>query len=245
MALRRPVPLPPSLTGLMARSYSYQGQDLFVVEATGCQRNGFFLDSGASGGLRGSNTKLLEESFGWRGICVEPNLALYGELVANRSCICLNCCLYSRDGPVEFFEAGQVYGGIVAEYHLDHFRFARDFAASESAKLGVIARPETVMKEARTLRSVLRSCDAPPVIDYWSLDTEGSELALLRSFPYDEYRFRLLTVEHNFTPARGEIHAFLTARGYRRVRSFGIDDGYMWVGSRSSWAWRSRAWASA
>jgi hypothetical protein len=228
----------------MARSYSYQGQDLFVVEASGHQRNGFFLDSGASSGLRGSNTKLLEDSFGWRGICVEPNSSLYAELVSNRSCICLNCCLYSRDGPVEFFEDGSVYGGILEEYEPTHLRFARAFAASESAKRGVAGEPSTVIKEARTLRSVLRSCDAPPVIDYWSLDTEGSELALLQTFPFDEYRFRFLTVEHNFTPAREEILALLTARGYSRVRSLGIDDGYMWMGSRSSWAWRSRVWTA-
>jgi hypothetical protein len=37
----------------------------------------------------------------------------------------------------------------------------------------------------------------PPVIDYWSLNTEGSEFAILKSFPFDEYSFRVLTVEHN------------------------------------------------
>ena len=226
----------------MVQSYSYQGQDLFVVEASGSQRNGFFLDSGASGGLRGSNTKLLEEAFGWQGICVEPNSSLFAELVSNRTCICLNCCLYSRDGPVEFFEAGNVYGGILEEYDAGLLRLARSFAASESAKRGVAAVTETVIKQARTLRSVLRSCGAPSIIDYWSLDTEGSELALLQTFPFDRYRFRFLTVEHNFTAARGEIFSFLTARGYRRVRNLGIDDGYMWVGSHTRSAWRSRAW---
>ena len=52
----------------------------------------------------------------------------------------------------------------------------------------------TAKKIARTLRSVLRECEAPPIIDYWSLDTEGSELTLLKSFPFDDYSFRVVTL---------------------------------------------------
>jgi hypothetical protein len=75
------------------------------------------------------------------------------------------------------------------------------------------------------------------------LDTEGSELAILKSFPFDEYSFRVLTVEHNRLPARERIAAFLASQGYRRVRTLGLDDGYVQgrdavTGS----AWRSLAW---
>ena len=61
-------------------THSYQGQDLFVVEALAGLRGGFFLDSGASDGVSGSNTLLLESAFGWRGICVEPNDQLFTRL---------------------------------------------------------------------------------------------------------------------------------------------------------------------
>jgi hypothetical protein len=61
-------------------SPSQYGQDLFVVEALGGQRDGFFLDSGASNGVHFNNTLLLEESFGWRGICIEPNDSFFSEL---------------------------------------------------------------------------------------------------------------------------------------------------------------------
>lgn len=223
----------------MTRTFSQLGQDLFVLEVSGSLCDGYFLDSGASNGVRASNTKLLESDYGWRGICVEPNQAMYAELVANRSCICLNCCLYDHEGPVEFFEAAEVYGGIVQEYVPAHLQFARHFAARAAPGQHPAGLP-TVWKRARTIRSVLRSCGAPPVIDYWSLDTEGSELALLRSFPFDEYRLRILTVEHNYSPARDEIRAFLATQGYRRVRTLGIDDCYLWAGDAP--AWRSRVW---
>jgi hypothetical protein len=226
--------------------HSYQGQDRFVVSACRGQRGGFFLDSGASDGVRGSNTLTLERDFGWRGICVEPNDALYARLIRNRSCICLNCCLYDRDQGVEFYEAAQVYGGIVEHYDPGHLRFARRFAANHHDGSCL----PTVTKPALPVRSILRQYGAPRVIDYWSLDTEGSELVILRGFPFDEYRVRFLTVEHNHTSIRSEIADLLTAEGMRRVADLGIDDGYAWTGdttggARRSAAWRSAAWRRA
>ncbi|GAA1390450.1 hypothetical protein GCM10009661_81780 [Catellatospora chokoriensis] len=220
----------------MPSSHSYQGQDLFVLAQLGGLRGGFFLDSGASDGVRGSNTKLLESQFGWSGICIEPNGTMFAELVRNRSCICLDCCLYDQDVDVDFLSAASVYGGIVDEYDPEHLRFARAFARQ------ALAGTEPERKRARTLRSVLVECGAPPVIDYWSLDTEGSELSILRSFPFGQYAFRVLTVEHNYTSAREQIRILLESHGYRRAASLGIDDCYVPVGFGMT-AWRSSAWS--
>lgn len=85
-------------------SYSYQGQDLFVTDVLGHQVGGYFLDSGASNGRKGSNTWLLESQYGWSGICVEPNAEAFRQLRANRGCVCLDCCLYDRDGAVDFLK---------------------------------------------------------------------------------------------------------------------------------------------
>jgi hypothetical protein len=214
-----------------AESHSYQGQDRFVLEVLGGLRGGFFLDSGASDGVSGSNTLLLESAFGWRGICVEPNTSLFARLAGARQCACVNCCLYDRPADVAFIEAAGVFGGIVDEYDPRLLRYARSVAGGDLV----------VTKRARTIGSILRDLSAPRVIDYWSLDTEGSELAILRSFPFDEYAVRVLTVEHNLTGTREQIRRFLEQRGYRRVRLLGIDDGYVLDAAPS--AWRSRAWS--
>jgi FkbM family methyltransferase len=225
------------------QSYSYQGQDLFVLEVLGYLRGGYFLDSGASNGYKGSNTWLLESLYGWTGICVEPNQESFKQLKANRTCICLDCCLYDREGSVEFLETAGVYGGILEEYEPGHLHFTRKMLG-ESWIEG--APPPTVSKKARTISSVLKDAGAPKTIDYWSLDTEGSELALLRSFPFHEYKLRVLTVEHNNTPIRSKVQCFLTEKGYVRVRDLGIDDGYVLAGDPISeavgLAWRSAVW---
>jgi hypothetical protein len=207
---------------------SQYGQDYFVLEVLGSMRGGFFLDSGAADGLRASNTHLLETSFAWNGICIEPNDTLFAALVRNRRCRCLNCCIYDREGNVDFLERASMLGGILNEYHPAHLQFAKStYGVPEDAS----GRPTTVHKAARTVRSVLRECAAPPVIDYWSLDTEGSEFAILKSFPFDEYSFRVLTVEANRLPVRDQIRKFLEARGYRRMKTLEIDDCYV----RESW----------
>jgi hypothetical protein len=50
-----------------------------------------------------------------------------------------------------------------------------------------------------------------------SVDTEGSELAILEEFDFSRWRPRIMSVEHNWTDARGAIASLLEARGYRRL----------------------------
>lgn len=215
------------------RLHSYQGQDAFVVETLGGLRGGFFLDSGASDGVSGSNTLALERDYGWRGICVEPNATLYARLRTQRAAYSVCCCLAAEEGDVAFLEAAGVYGGIVAHYD-------PAFLASIRTQVLTLGDPATplpgTLKPARTLASVLADADAPPVIDYWSLDVEGAELELLRSFPFDRYQIRVLTVEHNHMSARAKIRDLLEARGFVFARDLGIDDAY--VRARRSTAWR-------
>lgn len=214
------------------------GQDCFVIEVLNGMRNGFFLDSGASDGIKGSNTVVLETEFGWHGICVEPNPTFFASLKQNRRCHCVCCCLYDRDGDVDFVEA-DVLGGILNEYHPSLLQQAK---TSYDVPMDAAGMPTTVRRPARTIRSVLKELGAPQIIDYWSLDTEGSELAILKSFPFDEYSFRVLTVEHNWFPVREEIREFLEYRGYRRVKELTVDDCYVKGVNTPAPAWRSQAW---
>lgn len=75
--------------------------------------------------------------------------------------------------------------------------------------------------EVRTISLVdlLALYKAPSVIDYLSIDTEGSELDILSAFDFSKYTVRLITVEHNYTSNRESIHALLARHGYHRVFS--------------------------
>ena|SRR5664279_112019 len=213
------------------------GQDEFALACLGGIRAGYFLDSGASDGVALSNTYSLEKAYQWQGICVEPNIKLYSELVRNRRCHCINCCLFNHDGQVTFLEADTL-SGIVQEYHPIMHQKATTYMVTLRGEVA----PGTVTRQCRTVRSILRQFSAPRVIDYWSLDTEGSELTILKAFPFNEYAFRVLTVEHNWLPIRQEIRSLLHRRGYEWVAELGCDDGYVNRAAPPSGAWRSAVW---
>jgi hypothetical protein len=170
---------------------------------------------------------------------VEPNAEYFALLRKSRRCLCVSCCLYDREGVVEFVESAYSLGGILDTYDPRVLEQAkREFSVPQDAA----GNPKTVQKPARPIQSVLDACAAPRVIDYWSLDTEGSELAILQSFPFDRYAFRTLTVEHNFGASRGAIRAFLESRGYVYAAALGVDDCYVSPDLVRSRATRSHAW---
>jgi hypothetical protein len=71
--------------------------------------------------------------------------------------------------------------------------------------------------ETVSLCDLLSEHQSPSYIDYLSIDTEGSECEILRTFDFDRYSFGLITVEHNFTANRLELNHVLTRAGYHRV----------------------------
>ena len=96
-------------TSNLVKSYAEHLNDLFVLETLG-EKRGYFVEAGALDGVQVSNTLLLEESYGWTGICVEPDPQLYAELVENRTCICEQVCLYDGS-PVTFVTGVRGWGG--------------------------------------------------------------------------------------------------------------------------------------
>jgi hypothetical protein len=61
-----------------------------------------------------------------------------------------------------------------------------------------------------TLREIFQRFDTPRVIDYLSLDVEGAEDFIMNSFPFDEYRFNVLTVER----PSDSLSRLLSSNGY-------------------------------
>ena len=53
-------------------------------------------------------------------------------------------------------------------------------------------------------------------IDYMSVDTEGSELVILKHFDFSKYVPKVVTVEHNFTDAEKELDKLFIKHNYRR-----------------------------
>lgn len=199
------------LDRLRAASTAQLGQDLWVLERSGYKRGGFFVEFGATDGVLLSNSWLLETHLGWRGICAEPNPKFFARLQHNRRCHVTNTCIGPKTGEVVEFLLAEEYGGMVSDMSRDHHAERRQaYFADRSNRVRLVTE---------SLDDLLRRLDAPRDIDYLSIDTEGSELAILSTFPFDRWNIRLLTVEHNFSADRERIHALLSAQGYERTES--------------------------
>jgi hypothetical protein len=83
--------------------------------------------------------------------------------------------------------------------------------------------------ESISLEDLLRRYEAPNHVDFLSIDTEGSEYAILEAFDFSSFTFGAIFVEHNFTENREKIHQLLTTNGYLRVftRFSRWDDWYL------------------
>lgn len=208
----RPAPEGSTLQAqLRRRSTAQLGQDLWVLERTGYKRDGYFVEFGATDGVRLSNTYLLETEFGWRGICAEPNPRFFAELQRNRRCTVSNACIGEKTGDtLEFVLAGE-YGGFVKDMDRDSHGGKRNAYLSDAKNLQTF--------KTTSLHDLLTDKGAPTQIDYLSIDTEGSEFEILSAFPFESWQIRLLTVEHNFTADRQRIRDLLQSRGYRCTES--------------------------
>lgn len=199
------------------RSTSQLGQDLWVLERTGYKRNGYFVEFGATDGVLLSNTFLLEKMFGWSGLLAEPNPDYFADLRNNRSSAAFDACIAGKSGETVDFVLADEFGGI-RDY------IGRDRHASRRASYAEI--PEHVLTLTTiSLDEFLAENGAPKRIDYISVDTEGSELDILRAFPFDKWDVSLWTVEHNFTEDREKIHEIMTSNGYLRKEA-DFDDWY-------------------
>jgi FkbM family methyltransferase len=194
-------------------SYSQLGQDTFVVEFLNQKKGGYFVEVGAFNGIHMSNTYLLETEYAWTGMCIEPVPAVFEQLKANRACHYYNYAVTAvGDEQLEFCVAGVLSG--LTEHISPPYLHIKDCPK--------------VTVTAKTLTYLLDMDDAPAVVDYLSIDTEGSEFEVLKGIDFERYQFRIIDLEHNnVEPRRSEMRQFLEERGYQYHSENKWDDRYI------------------
>lgn len=199
-------------------SYAQFLQDLWVTYELPGLRGGFFVEFGAANGVKSSNSCYLERELGWRGILAEPARVWREALHAERGCFIDDRCVWTVSGEQLVFNEAS----IALHSTIDAFSDSDGLAHTRTD--GERYEVETV-----SLNDLLAHWEAPSRIDYLSLDTEGSELAILQAFDFDRYDIRLISVEHNHTDKRQAIFDLLTAKGFRRKFETlsNVDDWYV------------------
>lgn len=191
---------------------SQLGADYWVIKQF--PHVGYFLDVGCADGIKISNTWKLEQQ-GWKGICIDA----FPKNFTNRpNTILVEAVVYSEPNKeVEFIVPNfdPDFGGIITELG-QH----KDKVKNDAKK---IVKLKTVL-----LADILKEHNAPAFIEYLNLDIEGSEYEVLRTFPFNEYKFGCMTIEHNFEePKRSQIESLLKSNGYKRCAQVHWDDWYI------------------
>lgn len=164
-------------------------------------RDGVFIEVGAHDGIIQSNTKLLEEFYGWTGVLVEPSSVLYKRLVNNRPhSHCFQCALSSPEENNTYLY-GDFDGSLMASMRGD-----RRYRVTNERVL------------VRSLQSILDELNLTH-IDFFSLDVEGYELNVLKGIDFNRTQFEYVLIEiynHFFS----DIVEFMQLKGYQLIDNF-------------------------
>lgn len=193
-------------------------QDLWVLFELDLKSNGYFVEFGAYDGSRHSNTKLLEENFGWSGVLAEPNPEMANVLRSSRSANVDARCVWDVSGDeIDLLVTGDAELSTVRGY-------ASPDLHTDTRRATIV---RTVSVPTVSLNDLLDEYRAPNTFDFMSVDTEGTELRILRSFDFTKHRPYLLAVEHNGRADEQDLDNLLFAQGYeRRFRSMSRWDGW-------------------
>lgn len=159
---------------------------------------GFFIEAGANDGYAQSNTYYLERYLGWSGVLIEGIPELYARCrrLRRRSRV-YPCALVAPDYPdatvpMHFANLMSVVDGSLKTAD------AQDQQIRTGLEIQSLDATYTVAVPARTLASILDELPQPVHIDFFSLDVEGAELAVLEGLNLEKYRPVYILVEARF-----------------------------------------------
>ena len=200
------------------------GQDAFLDTALfGGGIHGKYLDIGCNDGRSNSNTWFFAKVRSWQGVCLEADPRKHGE-IRSRSGRSdgIHAAVSNKDGKASFAVVNVPDGGLSGlTTTLDHDR-AKSFGPMRQVLDVPTITPLTLLKRYYP--------NATQPLDYVSIDVEGHELEVLRSWPLSRTAWcvNVFTVENNHWCNRTEgilpqIAQILGAE-YKHVRSLGVDE---------------------
>jgi hypothetical protein len=156
------------------------GQDRFVLNHFFCNRTGVFVEFGARDGLVHSNTYLFA-NLGWKGLLFEADAAEAKDLQVHRPDA---VAYYGAVCPPHMRTADMLlsrlpgWSGFSTDYVRERVAHTRETRAVPCFSL------------SRELeRNNLTA------IDYLAIDTEGSELSIVKTFPWSRFRVDVVQIE--------------------------------------------------
>lgn len=174
-----------------------QGMEDFIVANYFRDKIGTFADLGSNDGITLSNTHMLVLN-GWNGLCVEPSQEAYKRLQFN----------YRNNDKVKLYNCAATgsYAGII-----DFYESGSHISDADTSLLSTVNEKElkrwvgsnNVFSKTKAtacpIKLILEDTGFE-IIDFFSIDVEGSELELLPHIDFGKYKTKVVCIEYNSKP---------------------------------------------
>jgi FkbM family methyltransferase len=216
----RPCPSIP-IEDLKPYLFSKQKEDETLLQWFNGLCNGTYIEMGALDGLRSSNTHVFNKVFGWKGVLVELSPKNYQNLVKNRpnEIATVNAAVCASGQTVHWYQSPSNALSGVWEFTNESYR--RRWWKNATLK------DDAVAIECSPLNDILKQhARQHSFFDIFSLDVEGAEFQVLKSFNFNETSFGIIVVENDDTNQRKNmaVKSLLRFNGYNLVQRLGNND---------------------
>ena len=183
--------------------YSQQDEDKYIIQYLLKEpiKDGTFLEVGGCDGVLFSNTKTLEDHFGFTGILIEPQQEFYSKLFKNRpNCKCYNYAISNSDETDIEFVGDNAEGGIKSLLNTDDSKFPE----WQSYKV-----------KNKKMKDIIKDSGLKH-IDFMIIDVEGSELEVLKSIDFSFPIFCIIIEADSRQQEKNKIFGeYLKSNGFK------------------------------
>ncbi len=189
------------------KSYSMDGEDLFIVEYFRKKNNGFYIDVGCYHPLHRNNTYLLHKN-GWSGINIDIHkfsIDLFNYLRPDD--VNLNYAISNANGMTEMFY----------QKNLSQLSTIEE----QKAKISFQNNIKKFKIQSLTLDTLLEKINfTDKKIDLLDVDVEGADLKVLKGFTIEKFKPELICIEILEKDVKNsEIYKYLINFSYELVWS--------------------------
>ena len=184
------------------RFYSQQDEDKYIIQYLLKEKinDGTYLEIGACDGLIYSNTKTLEDYFGFQGILIEPQPNYFKKLQVNRGeqNELYNCAVSNSDLDEVEFIGNNPEGGIMEKINTDLLKYNWNSYKVKNRKM------KNILKNSKF-----------NYIDFMVIDVEGAELSLLKTIDFSFPIFCIIIEAHSNQQEKNKIFGdYLRSNGF-------------------------------
>ena len=197
--------------------YGQHGEDAYIKTLFPDNYIGTCIEVGAYDGISLSNTYYFEQK-GWKSLCIEPIPSSFNKCAQIRK-ECYQCCISENDYADKEFTIFHLNDNLCAISSLEP-----DQRLIDSHK-HLITQVSTCMVKVRSLNSLLAELNFPKKIDFISIDTENTELDVLKGIDFNIYDVKILVIENNYNEPFCED--YLKQFRYTKINRIAVNDFYI------------------